>query len=59
MGLYTELMWPFMGWMFGLCIVGTAVCVLINKLFMYHAPEDEEVWEPHKEHFTIHYQRHN
>lgn len=53
MGLYMELMWPFMAWMLGLCIIGCIVIKLINKFFMYHAPEDEEVWEPGKKYFTI------
>ena len=53
MGLYMELMWNFMAWMLGLCIVGTIVFYIINKLFMFHGPEDAEVWEEGKEHFKI------
>ena len=53
MGLYMEMMWPFMGWSFVMCVVGVAVMFLINKLFMYNGPEDEEVWELGKEHFMM------
>ena len=53
MGLYMELMWPFLAWMFGLCIVGCIVIKIINKFLMHHAPEDEEMWEPGKDYFVI------
>jgi len=53
MGLYTELLWPFMGWMLVIGIGMSVVCVIINKLMMYHGPEDEEIWTPGKEHFNM------
>jgi len=53
MGLAMTIMWNFFAWMLGLCIVGTAILYIINKLFMFHGPEDEEVWEESKEHFKI------
>ena len=56
MGLYMELTWPFMGWMLIFCVVGTAFFVLVNKLWMYHGPEDEEEWQEGDEHFVITYE---
>ena len=53
MGLYTELLAPFMLWMLALAIIGSVVFILINKFFMYHGPEDEEVWEHGKPYFTM------
>jgi hypothetical protein len=53
MGLYMELMWPFMGWMAIVTIVMVVAFVVINKVGMYNGPEDEEVWEPDKEHFIL------
>jgi predicted MFS family arabinose efflux permease len=53
MGLYMELIGQYFGWMAVFCAVGTAVFLIINKLWMYHGPEDDEVWEPDKEHFTL------
>jgi hypothetical protein len=48
-----ELMWPFIAWMFSVCIVGTAILVVINKLFMYHGHEDTEIWNEGEKHFIM------
>lgn len=53
MGLYTEMLWPFMGWMLLLAVIGCVVIFFINKFFMYHGPEDEEMWDPNEEHFNM------
>ena len=53
MGLYTEMLWPFMGWMLIFAIVLSVVMVLINKFLMYNGPEDEEMWEEDEEHFNM------
>lgn len=53
MGLSVEIMWHFMGIMLVGAIVGTIILVIINKLFMYHGPEDEEVWSENDNHFVI------
>ena len=53
MGLSMELLWPFMNMMLVFSVVGSIVFVIINKMFMYHGPEDEEIWELGKDYFTI------
>jgi len=47
------LMWPFLGWMLILAVAMSIGCIIINKVMMYNAPEDEEVWEPGQEHFNM------
>jgi len=53
MGLYADLLWPFMGWMLVIAIVMSIACLLINKFMMFHGPEDEEMWVPGEEHFNM------
>lgn len=53
MGLYAEMLWPFLGWMLLLCVVGCIVIKIVTKFIMYDGPEDEEIWEDGKEHFAM------
>lgn len=53
MGIYMPLLLPFAGWTFILTVIIWAVCMAINKLWMYHGEEDAEPWDE-DDHFTAH-----
>jgi hypothetical protein len=42
-----------MGGMLIFAVALSVVLLLIDKFMMYHAPEDDELWVPGKEHFTM------
>ena len=55
MGLVVSmaLLGPCILWMAILNIVTIVVGLIIAKLWMYKAPEDDEVWQDDKENFTM------
>ena len=53
MGFATQMLWPFMGMMLIIAIILSVAMVAANKLFMYHGPEDEEMWDEDQEHFNM------